>query len=56
VTEGSRQKAGGRRQRAYGGCLLCFAYCLLNMSWLVGGLAEITLAGAVIGALYRPAK
>ncbi|OGX28544.1 MAG: hypothetical protein A3B78_02980 [Omnitrophica WOR_2 bacterium RIFCSPHIGHO2_02_FULL_67_20] len=28
----------------------------LIVNWLVGGLAEIALAGAVIGALYKPGK
>ena len=28
----------------------------LILNWLIGGLAEIALAGTVIGALYRPAK
>ena len=28
----------------------------LIVNWLVGGVAEIALAGTVIGALYRPAK
>lgn len=37
-------------------------YCIypypasLLLSWLAGGMAEITLAGAVIGALYKPTK
>ena len=28
----------------------------LIVNWLIGGVAELALAGAVIGALYRPAK
>ena len=28
----------------------------LLVSWLIGGLLEVTLAGAVIGLLYKPAK
>ena len=28
----------------------------LIVSWLIGGLVELTLAGTVIGALYRPAR
>ena len=28
----------------------------LIMRWLIGGLAEIILAGGVIGAIYRPVK
>ena len=28
----------------------------LIVNWLIGGVAELALAGAVIGALYRPVK
>lgn len=28
----------------------------LLVNWLIGGLLEVTLAGAVIGLLYKPAK
>ena len=28
----------------------------LILSWLVGGMSEVILAGAVIGLLYQPAK
>ena len=49
------------------GLLLTLPYSLMNyfvypypmsliVSWFIGSLAEVVLAGAVIGAIYQPEK
>ena len=70
-TKGYEAGKGGVAQGARFGLLIGFllllpnslmSYCIypypmsLIVSWFVGGLVEIVLAGMVIGALYKPAK